>query len=683
MNLLFEEDGVFRAGSVLSATDASFQVELPSGKRAKVKASHVLLQFDEPPPARLLEQAAAEADAIDLDFLWEAAPQDEFGFRELARDYYGGTPTRVQEAALLLRLHSAPVYFYRKGRGQYRPAPPDTLKAALAAVERKRLQEELRRQYAEELTAGRAPPAIAEQAISLLVRPDRASLEFRALEQAAAARQTTPLRLLLASGAIESPYRWHVDSFLAQHFPRGPGFPGGLPQPAGDPELPLAAAPAFSIDDSTTTEIDDAFSVTPLGYGRLRIGIHIAAPALAIDRAHALDLLARSRMSTVYAPGIKFTMLPPDWVAAYSLDAGREVPVLSLYVEVDADHAVRGIDTRIERVRIAANLRHDELDEAVTEDAVAGAVFEGPFAGELASLWRFARALLARREAVRGRAEPLGRIDYSFDLDGEGERAQVSVRARRRGAPLDLLVAELMIFANSTWGRWLAERGVAGIYRSQALGRVRMSTTPAAHEGIGVSHYAWSTSPLRRYVDLVNQRQLVACVSGSSPPYASNDAELFAIVSGFDAAYAAYAEFQERMERYWSLRWLRQQGVDRIDATVLRGDVLRLAGLPFVTRLPGLPDLPRGQQLELEVIDGDEVDLTLQARVHRVLLAQVDEVDEAEEIEPAEAGANEGAAVEGQDAAAVVSAGGLPAGDGARTPGTTNADEPAPGKASG
>lgn len=626
MNLLFEEDGAFRAGSVLSSTDASHQVELPSGKRAKVKGSHVLLQFDDPSAARLLERAHAEAETIDLDFLWEAAPQDEFGFRDLARDYYGAKPTSVQEAALLLRLHSAPIYFYRKGRGRYRPAPPETLKAALAAVERKRRQDELRQHYVDELRQGRAPAAIAAQAVTLLVHPDRASLEWRALEQAAAEAQTTPLRLMLASGAIASPYRWHIDSFLAQHFPRGAGFSPGLPAPVLAGDLPLAAVEAFSIDDSATTEIDDAFSLTPAGDGRMRIGIHIAAPAVALGRDNALDAIARARMSTVYAPGLKITMLPPEWVAAYSLEEQREVPVLSLYVDVERDSlAILGTESRVERIRIAANLRHDRLDDVITDESITDASFAAPFAGELSFLWHFARALLARREAVRGRPEPIGRVDYAFELDGEGERAFVKVKPRRRGAPLDLLVAELMILANSTWGRWLAERAVAGIYRSQSMGRVRMSTSAAAHEGIGVSHYAWSTSPLRRYVDLVNQQQLIACVRNEAAPFAAGDADLFAIVSSFDAAYAAYAEFQQRMERYWGLRWLRQENVQRIGATVLRGDVLRLSGLPFVTRLPGLPELPRGQQIELDVLGGDELDLTLEARVHRVLAAQIDE----------------------------------------------------------
>jgi exoribonuclease-2 len=637
MNVLFEEDGAFKAGTVLASTDASHQVELPTGRRTKVKASHVLLQFREPAPATLLEHAQQQAGTIDLEFLWEAAPQDEFGFLELAREYFGREPGSVDAASLLFRLHSAPVYFYRKGRGRYRPAPADTLKAALAAVERKRRQEELRQQYVEQLKAGRAPEPIARQAIALLVRPDRSGVEFKAVEQAAAEGQTTPLKLLIACGAIASPYRWHVDSFLAQHFPRGTGFAPELPAPEIGGDLPLAAVHAFSIDDSATTEIDDAFSVQPDGE-RLRIGIHIAAPAVSIPRRHPLDEVARARMSTVYAPGLKYTMLPDAWVDAYSLNEGREVPVLSLYALVDREQLeLVATETRVERVRIEANLRHDRLDDVITEEAIAAGVFDAPFSAELAFLWRFARALLARREQVRGRPEPVGRVDYSFDVDGEGEQAHVTIRQRRRGAPLDLIVAELMILANSCWGEWLATQRVPAIYRSQSLGRVKMSTTPAPHEGIGVDHYTWSTSPLRRYVDLVNQRQLLARVRGESPPYAGNDADLFAIVSGFDAAYGAYADFQQRMERYWALRWIRQERLERISATVLKADVLRVDGMPFVTRLPGLPELPRGQKLELDVVGTNEIDLTIEARVHRVLAAEamVEVEDEfAEVIEP-------------------------------------------------
>ena len=621
-HLLFDDDGAFKAGTEMANAGTSHQVELPSGKRIKVKSSHVLLRFAEPAPAQLIERAQAQAQLIDLDFLWEVAPQSEFGFVELARDYYGAEPSAEQAATLLFRLHSAPVYFYRKGRGRYRPAPADTLKAALTAVERKRKQDELRQRYVDELKGGRSPDVISQQAIGLLTKPDRSSIEFRALEQAASDLHMTPLRLLLARGAIASPYRWHVDSFLAQHFPRGIGFAADLPAPDDAGDLPLAAVRAFSIDDSATTEIDDAFSVQALG-DRIRIGIHIAAPAVALARGHAIDTVARSRLSTVYAPGLKYTMLPDAWIESLSLNEGREVPVLSLYADVDAEtFEVASTESRLERLRIESNLRHDRLDSIVTDATIASGQFDSPHALQLSTLWHVAGTLLAQRERVRGRPEPVGRIDYSFELDGVDDQARVTIRQRRRGAPLDSIVAELMIFANSTWGAWLAERRVAGIYRSQALGRVRMGTVPAPHDGIGVAHYAWCTSPLRRYVDLVNQRQLLACIRDQTPAYASNDAELFGIVSGFESAYGAYAEFQQKLERYWSLRWLEQEKLTRVDATVLKGDVLRVDGMPFVTRLPGLPDLPRGQKVELDVISMDPVDLTLEARVHRVMAAQ-------------------------------------------------------------
>jgi len=639
MNLLFEEDGAFRAGAVLSATETSSLVELPSGRRTKVKTAHVVLRFAQPAPADLLAQAQAKADEMDLDFLWECAPQAEFSFEDLAREYHGRVPDAVEAAAILLRLHGAPVYFHRKGRGRFRPAPPEILRQALAAVARKREQELLRQQYVERLKAGELPPAIAAQGVALALRPDRNSVEFKALEQAASDLHMSPLRLLLERGAIRSPYHWHLESFLRASFPRGTGFAADLPAPQLPDDLPLAEVAAFSIDDSATTEIDDAFSLQAAGE-RFRVGIHIAAPATAMRRDDALDAVARARMSTVYAPGLKFTMLPQAWIDAFTLAEGRVVPVLSLYVEVDREFGLGRFDTRVERVRIAANLRHDRLDEVVTDAAMAAGQVEAPFGAELVYLWRLARALLARRERVRGRPEPLGRIEYGFALDYEGsepdQHARVSIKPRVRGAPLDLIVAELMILANSYWGGWLARRGMVGIYRSQqrigGASRVRMSTAPAPHEGIGVDHYAWSTSPLRRFVDLFNQRQLIAAARNEAPPYATNDADVFAIVCGFDAAYGGYAEFQARLERYWCLRWLQQQDLRRIGAVVVRDDLVRLDGVPLLTRMPGLPPLARGQRIEIDVLGCDEVELSLHARLHRVLtesaLIDDEEVDE-------------------------------------------------------
>jgi len=627
MHLLFEDEGELKVGSVLSATEASFQVELPGGRRAKIKAANVLLRFERPGCAQLLEQARHEAGALDLDFLWQCAPQQEFGYQELAREYFGHAPAAVEAAAILLRLHSAPVYFHRKGKGRFRPAPPEVLRAALAALERRRQQDEQRAQYAAELLAGRLPEAIRTQGAGLLLRPDKNSPQYKGVEQAAHELKTTALRLLLARGSIASPYAWHLDSFLARWFARGTGFnPAPAGPPPHDPALALAPVEAFSIDDSSTTEIDDAFSVSRGPDGRVRVGIHIAAPAAAIARDDPLDLVARARMSTVYAPGLKFTMLPEAWIGAFSLDEGRTVPALSLYLELDPEGTgVASAVTVLERVRIAANLRHDELAPLATAQALATPDPPLPFGAGLATLWRLAGGLQKQREAARGRPETAGRVDYTFELQGPGEQAQVTIRPRLRDAPLDRIVAELMIYANSHWGRWLSELGVAGVYRSQSAGRVRMSTAPAPHDGLGVAHYAWTTSPLRRYVDLVNQRQLLAAVRGQAPDYGRNDAQLFAIVSSFDAAYDAYGEFQQAMERYWCLRWLDQNAVRRCRATVLRAELLRLDGLPLVVRVPGLPALARGRCVELEILGRDLLDLSLDARLHRVLEASSDD----------------------------------------------------------
>jgi exoribonuclease II len=636
MQLLFEDEGDLKVGAVLSSTESSFQVELPGGRRAKIKSGHVLLRFERPAGAQLLEQARHEAGALDLDFLWQCAPQQEFGFEDLAREYFGHEPGAVEAAAILLRLHSAPVYFHRKGKGRFRPAAPEVLRAALAAVARRREQDERRASYVAELLAGRLPEAIRTCGAQLLLRADRNSPEYKAVEQAAREQKTTALRLLLARGAIASPYTWHVENFLTRCFPQGTAFaPAPGDPPPYDATLPLAPVQAFSIDDSSTTEIDDAFSVSQTGQGRIRVGIHIAAPATAIARDDALDALARSRMSTVYAPGFKITMLPEGWIAAFSLDRGRTVPALSLYLDLDPDGVrVESTVSVLERIRIEANLRHDELAPIATQQALEGpAAAELPFGAQLSVLFRLAGGLLEQREAVRGRPEASGRIDYTFDLQGQGEHARVAIRPRLRDAPLDRIVAELMIYANSHWGGWLAELGVAAVYRSQSAGRVRMATVPAPHDGIGVAHYAWSSSPLRRYVDLVNQRQLLAALNGRPPPYGRNDAQLFAIVSAFDAAYGAYDDFQQAMERYWCLRWLDQNAVRRCRATVLRGDVVRLDGMPLVVRVPGVPPLPRGRCVELEILGHDLLDLSLDARLHRVLDAsneqELDEEDAA------------------------------------------------------
>lgn len=653
MYALFDDAGKFLAGRVMSEADSSMQIELDSGKRVKVKNANVLLRFDKPQPAELIAAAQAKAGEIDLDLAWEFAPEGEFGFADLARDYFSASAGPELQAAALFRLFEAPHYFRRAGKGQFKKAPEETIKAALLAIERKKQVAAQIESWAAELAAGQCPAPVREQLYKILFKPDKNAPEYKAVVEAAKHSQRAPLDLLKDAGAITSPYQFHWRRFLFEQFPKGTGFPP-LEAPAIADELPLAAVQAFSIDDSQTTEIDDALSVTGLGSGEVVFGVHIAAPGLAVLPDSPVDKVARERLSTVYMPGWKLTMLPDAVVQAYTLDEGRDCPAVSLYVTLDeATLAVKKSETRLERVPIAANLRHDQLDEVITEATLTGeAVADYPFAAELAFCFRLARQLKAAREVVRGKPENFNRPDYNFRLDGntgepEGSET-VRISERRRGAPLDLIVSEAMILANSTWGGWLAELGVPGIYRSQASlapgVKVRMGTKALPHAGMGVAQYTWATSPLRRYVDLVNQWQIIACArhgrtAALAAHFKPKDATLFSIISGFDGAYAAYNGFQSAIERFWTLRWIEQQGVTELDAAVLKDGLVRADTLPLVFRALGTESFLRGTRVRVRITGMDLLTLELHAnllsRLDEEPTAEAGEADEGEEDAPA------------------------------------------------
>lgn len=610
MHLIFEEDGHFKAGSILSETEATAQVETASGKRSKIKTANILLRFAAPAPSEVMAEAETLAAELDADFLWEAAGTDEFGFADLAQEYYGHAPAPAESLALLLKLHAAPIYFHKRGRGRYRPAPAETLAAAKAGLEKKRLAAERQAHLAAELAAFRLPEEYASLIPRILIAPDKNTIEYKALEDAAAATGLSQLRLIERCGAIPSTLDFHLATFLLEYFPRGTGFapvtePGAL-NPSDPPELPKSAVRAFSMDDEATTEIDDALSVQWHDDGSVRVGIHIAAPALGVTPGSELDRVARERLSTVYYPGDKITMLPEALIHHYTLGETHDCPALSLYVDVASDLRVLGTESKLEMVHIADNLRHETLEVLFNDETLRNPDFpDYPYRRELEWLRDFAAVL----EAGRGKADTVDRVDYNFKVDDD----RISILPRKRGSPIDKVVSELMIFANAHWGGWLAEKRVPGIYRAQSNGKTRMTTSPDPHVGLGVDQYAWSSSPLRRYVDLVNQRQLISLVQGSEPVYPPRSEQLFSVVREFELAYDAYNEFQRRLERYWMLRWLIQENIQEVTAKVIREDLVRFESLPLVTRAPSVMGVAPGARVRLAVSNIDLLDIHFHA----------------------------------------------------------------------
>jgi len=594
MNIFYEESGQFKVAAIVQKNDATYQVDTQHGKRTKVKANNVFAEFDGD-MAAFLENAQAQAADIDTDLLWEVCGEEEFSAEAIAEEYYGHAPTKTELAATLIALYAAPMYFYKKAKGVFKAAPEETLKQALAAIERKKQQDAQIDAWAEALKRGEMPSEIAADLKTILHAPDKQSLTYKAFTKAADALKTSAYELAKKTGGITSIPQYLQDGFEIKYFPKGTGFPD-FPLPEM-PDLPKADVTAFSIDDESTTEVDDALSLTDLGNGTKRVGIHIAAPSLAVKPGDKMEKNIMERLSTVYFPGGKITMLPENWIAAFSLDAGAYRPAVSIYFDVDSEFNVGEPTCKIEAVNIAENLRIQTIEPHFNAETGLDEAGEMMFAHHQDLIWlhQFAVAL----QKARGKYEPdrAPQYDYSIELDEEGK---VSVVRRERGSPIDMLVSEMMILANSTWAQMLHDNDLPGLFRVQPAGKVRMSTKSEPHIGMGVQHYGWFTSPLRRAADYINQKQLLSLIDDTAEPlFQQSDAELFAALRDFDTAYAAYADFQRQMEAYWSLVYLQQQGTSELTATILKEDLVRIEGLPLVTRATGIPfdALPKTQVL--------------------------------------------------------------------------------------
>ena len=646
MNLLYEEGGDIKIATVQSASGAgdaeSWQATSLSGKKIKLKAKEVWLRFEKPEAQAVMDEAATLSKDIDLQLLWDCAPDEEFGLVDVAGEYFGAQASVSQQAALAIALQGAPVFFRRKGRGRFQRAPLEQLQAGLAALDRKQKELEQQSAWQQELVAGIFPETLKSSAQQLLFSPDKNTSAYKALLAACNETGESAAQLMIRCGAIDSPLAYHQGMFLKAHFPNGAthGSSIGVDQAAyaaAIAELPLADVKAFSIDDAGTTEIDDALSVTALGDGAYRVGVHIAAPGLAIVKDDPLDQLARNRMSTVYFPGDKITMLPDSVIEQFSLDAGAPRPALSIYVDIDREGITKkdSLQMRAEMVPMAANLRLEDIEHLVSEESLDDEGASYPYRTELAILWKAAKHLHAGRQEKRIanglRAEQLGLVDpnalardFHFQIKDVDGVERVEITPRQRGSILDTIVAEWMIFCNSASGQLLADHGLPGLFRTQkGWGplRTRMQTTPGPHEGLGLDYYAWCTSPLRRYSDLVNQWQLIALAKHGVTakmvaPFPPRDAALMGIAADFESCYQTYGEYQDRMEKYWCLRWLIQDGeAKNVYVRHLKEGMSRLELVPLHLPIPELASHPRMTRAQVALAEVDLLQLSASAKV--------------------------------------------------------------------
>jgi exoribonuclease-2 len=305
------------------------------------------------------------------------------------------------------------------------------------------------------------------------------------------------------------------------------------------------------------------------------------------------------------------------------------------------------LQLRAEMVPMGANLRLENIEHLVTEESLADESANYAYRQELSVLWTAAKLLHAGRQEQRManglRAEQLGVMDpnalardFHFQIKEVNGEQRVEISPRQRGSILDTIVAEWMIYCNSASGRLLADHGLPGLFRTQkGWGplRTRMQTTPGPHEGLGLDYYAWCTSPLRRYSDLVNQWQLIAIAKHGITakmvaPFPPRDAALMGIAADFEACYSAYGEYQDRLEKYWCLRWINQDATPKqVFVRHLKEGMSRVESVPLHLPVPELATHPRMTRAEVNIADVDLLQLTAGVRVLHIETPEVPESD--------------------------------------------------------
>jgi exoribonuclease-2 len=328
----------------------------------------------------------------------------------------------------------------------------------------------------------------------------------------------------------------------------------------------------FTIDGQSTMDFDDALSleVTP---GGLRLGVHIVDVAQVVRKGDPLDREARRRGSSVYMADQRIPMLPPALAEGLcSLKAGEVRPAISTVVDLSPELDVRGYRVLPTIVRVKSQLSYFDVNLQADQD---------PTVVHLRSIARKFREARLAAGAVH-----ISVPEINIWL---GENGDVNLNRVNRESPGRMLVAEIMILANWLMARFLSENGMPAIFRSQPdprerlyrgedgtlfqhwmqrrlLNRFVLGHAAEKHSGLGLAAYVTATSPIRKYFDLVTQRQ-VRAVLGLEEPYSAEDVD--GILQDLSMPMSRVGRLQVGRQRYWLLRYLERRIGQKEEAIVL------------------------------------------------------------------------------------------------------------------
>lgn len=549
------------------------------GRTSRVRLDKVLFRHEATSVDELTRRLAAVQADVDVALLWgtlqgaQPAPRDAAELAQLYFDEAGD----LHSSAIYHALCADRLHFRRRGRC-FEPRS----RAELAQLQEQQQAERHMADAVELLTGALRERAVDDALGRRLERYLRGGAADRQLQRALEVLSGRPAQLafelLLGAGRLPATADLEVlqADLRAEHPTAAVIHAHSLAAPVAGP----AQRAAFSIDDPETREVDDALSAARDG-ALLRVDVDIADVAGLVGAGDPVDREAQRRATTVYLPTGTIYMLPEVIGCTLgSLRAGEARPVLRTSVWIDAEGSVRRCEIGRAVVKVARRLDYDTADALLGCSDVEVAPADRSVVEELRLLATLAERLAARRRA-RG-ALFLRRAEWKIHVSPDGET--ISVRSIPPGSPSRAIVAEMMILANGLAAQHAAAHGVPIIYRVQpppldgrpadeawprrAVPPAALSLRPAPHWGLGLEAYAQVSSPLRRYADLVVQRQLRAALAGE-PPVHSADALLAALAT----AEATEREIK-RLESAVTARWALEYVARLVQRTGVAGTVV-------------------------------------------------------------------------------------------------------------
>lgn len=615
------DQGKLRPALVVRESDGRLGVIDASGREKAVARDLVLLRHperraDSASLATVLAEIGTEraqlAAELDLDLLWEVVHEQNrpFTANELAELFFGNR-SAAAAAVVLESLLNDRLYFTRRHM-EFIARSADQVERLRVQQSRERLKSEGARRtrtLIKELLDGSPPPSepekaeLVEQLTAYLKNPFTRRQEMDALLTQAmpdVSPAEIAVELLERLGVTLDTPRFALVGGLPS------GFNEAVRREAAELVVPERSVVgddlfAITIDDEETLEVDDALSCAVEDGGVLRVCVHIALTADFVPRGGAMDKEAAARAATVYLPETIVRMLPEEISCGRaSLIAGEMRPVLTTDVRIGPDGELLSQSIYPGRMRIGARLDYRGADRMLAQ------AHNGTSDPTLLAVRRLHEAALKLRERRRrAGAMMFHRREAKVRVRG----GEIAIEIVDNASPSRNLVAEFMVLSNFVAARYAADHRLPIIYRVQpnesgdlVMQRARLSLYPEYHAGIGLDCYAQLSSPLRRYADLVLQRQLVAALGETGLQlYDAN--ELLLILANIENAEAEAKELERRAKRYWILRYLEREAMERpLGATLLRdGQSAELNDYAVRGSLHGAPPLPIEAQISVRI----------------------------------------------------------------------------------